>query len=88
MLPSDIARQFVQFAGHPYAQAPALVGEPPSEEAVKQILTLPRPAANVEFSNYKPSTIRRRIHRRMALRGLERVEDYAQQLKTDPVEVH
>src|SRR5262249_30676598 len=40
------------------------------------------------FTHYKRTTIRRRIQRRMALRGLEGVDDYLAVLKEDPAELH
>ena len=41
----------------------------------------------LDFSGYKTGTLRRRIHRRMSLRHLERMSAYVDLLRTDPAEV-
>jgi two-component system, chemotaxis family, CheB/CheR fusion protein len=45
-----------------------------------------RDGTAVDFSHYKRTTIRRRIFRRMALRGIEDFEEYLRFLKTEPLE--
>ena len=42
---------------------------------------------NVDFREYKPSTLHRRIERRMAALGLERIADYVDQLRADKTEI-
>ncbi len=86
--PRDIARQLARLVGHPYTRA----AYPPPEAAepgdpVGQILALLRTSTNVDFGHYKRPTVLRRIQRRMALRGLENLHDYARQLHNDPGEV-
>ncbi|MBI5446656.1 MAG: chemotaxis protein CheB, partial [Deltaproteobacteria bacterium] len=39
-----------------------------------------------DFSSYKPSTLIRRIHRRMAIHGLRDAAEYARRLRDDPAE--
>src|SRR5262249_45579850 len=41
----------------------------------------------VDFANYRDTTIKRRIMRRMALHTQQSLNEYAQRLKTDPAEV-
>jgi two-component system CheB/CheR fusion protein len=43
-------------------------------------------ASGIDFSEYKPSTVLRRIERRMAIFGLENVEEYARRLELDASE--
>ncbi len=45
--------------------------EPVEDAELAKILRLVRSATGVDFTNYKPSTLPRRIKRRMALRGFE-----------------
>ncbi len=77
--PGEIARQLVTTARHSSgaleAQKPI---EPPdgAEVQLAKIFRLLRSATGVDFTHYKYSTIKRRIRRRMALRGFERLEDY------------
>jgi len=39
-----------------------------------------------DFSNYKPATIRRRVERRLGVRGLTGLSDYAQLMRDNPDE--
>jgi two-component system CheB/CheR fusion protein len=55
-------------------------------EALERIHAALRVASNVDFSEYKPSTVLRRIERRMAAFGIERVDEYAHRLELDPGE--
>jgi two-component system CheB/CheR fusion protein len=86
--PREIARQLLRLASHPYAVHP----EPPAPphegmEFIDQIINFMRGHTNVDFSHYKRTTILRRIRRRMALRGLEQLDDYLHALQEEPVEV-
>jgi two-component system CheB/CheR fusion protein len=58
---------------------------PPKE--LQRILLLLRNSIGVDFSQYKPATVQRRIQRRMALLRMEKLEDYAQFLRTNEAEV-
>jgi two-component system CheB/CheR fusion protein len=60
---------------------------PDEEEALRKILSLVRSATTVDFSGYKPTTIRRRILRRMALIRAGGLSDFAQILARNPGEV-
>jgi two-component system CheB/CheR fusion protein len=60
---------------------------PPAGDPMQQILGLLRAQTGRDFSLYKPSTIGRRIERRMASRGLATLEAYAEHLSTDPNEI-
>ena len=77
--PSDIARELERIARHPYSReaAPAAAEVAlPDQEAFDEIIGLLRARMSVDFTHYKQSTVKRRILRRMALRGLESVGDY------------
>ena len=90
MRPRDIARELERIAQHPYARQEDLA--PPSPPAVGQdpiveIIDLLRSRMAVDFTHYKPTTIRRRILRRMALANLQTLEDYFALLRADAAEV-
>jgi two-component system CheB/CheR fusion protein len=87
--PSDIARELERIARHPYAREPVPVVEPaPSEEgALTDIISLLRARLGVDFAHYKQTTIKRRILRRMALRGTEHPSEYFRFLQEDPTEL-
>jgi two-component system CheB/CheR fusion protein len=52
-----------------------------------QVFSLLQAAHDIDFTNYKPSTVERRIRRRMALHKVEDLRDYAKVLREDPAEV-
>src|SRR5690606_27410382 len=55
-------------------------------ETVQEILNLLKRHSKVDFSRYKPSTIYRRLQRRMKANHLESLEQYAELLKHDDAE--
>jgi two-component system CheB/CheR fusion protein len=87
--PRDIARELERIVQHPYAREPVPVAEPaPTEEgALADIIALLRTRMGIDFAHYKQTTIKRRILRRMALRGLENASEYFRFLQEDPGEL-
>ncbi|HSK76429.1 MAG TPA: chemotaxis protein CheB [Thermoanaerobaculia bacterium] len=87
--PAEIAREIGRIARHPYgspaspARRKAAEGEPHLEE----ILAILCDVKGVDFSQYKASSLNRRIHRRMILHKLSGVEEYARFLRKNPGEV-
>jgi two-component system CheB/CheR fusion protein len=89
--PSGIARELQRISKHVHV----LVAEetaPPSQsarqdEALNKIFTILRNFSRVDFSYYKPGTIRRRITRRMFLRKVEKLDQYVQLLQKNHGEV-
>jgi two-component system CheB/CheR fusion protein len=80
--PGGIARQLVAIARDskvPIETREAI--EPPADAELAKILRLVRNATGVDFSYYRHNTLRRRIKRRMALRGFEELEDYRRDLE-------
>jgi two-component system, chemotaxis family, CheB/CheR fusion protein len=72
------------------ASAPALRAAAPTEleePEYVQILAAMRKASGVDFASYKPSTIQRRLQRRIFLRGLSDLAGYLGLLKADPDEI-
>ncbi|HEY9697568.1 MAG TPA: chemotaxis protein CheB [Trichocoleus sp.] len=90
--PGEIAKKIAEISTHAYIVAPvdALSESEASivpEKAMSTIFGLLRSATGVDFTHYKPTTIKRRIHRRMMLQKLEQVEEYASHLQSNPAEV-
>jgi two-component system CheB/CheR fusion protein len=54
---------------------------PPEQSELAKIFRLVRSATGVDFTHYKRSTLARRLKRRMALRGFEKLEDYSRELE-------
>jgi two-component system, chemotaxis family, CheB/CheR fusion protein len=89
--PEEIARELVRIACHScfnHVTRETAAGPPTeSREDLAPILRLLRGAGGVDFTHYKRTTIGRRIQRRMALRRIGRLEDYALRLQDDPAEL-
>jgi two-component system CheB/CheR fusion protein len=89
--PPQIATELLRIARHP-SQAQLEEVPPPvapgNEDVFLQILRLLSDTTGVGFVNYKHSTLRRRIERRMVLRRLETLAEYLQCLRDDPAERH
>lgn len=63
------------------------IPSPKSESALKKIFVLLRNKTAHDFSQYKPSTIERRIERRMAINLIPDFDDYVKLLMRTPDEV-
>jgi two-component system CheB/CheR fusion protein len=91
LTPEEIARELARIGRHPYLAPSKPAGVPQSRdedgEPFGKILRLLRSAFGVDFSQYRKTTIRRRIMRRMVLHPLETLADYARQLESDRPEL-
>jgi two-component system CheB/CheR fusion protein len=85
---AQMAAQLIRYAAQvqrrPYLSP---VAEDMNEAALKKIFLLLRTQTGHDFSNYKPSTITRRIERRMAVNQVESIEGYVKYLQQTPTEV-
>jgi two-component system CheB/CheR fusion protein len=85
LAPAFIAKEIARIRHHPYiadrlnSDAPQ-VGDDSDMEAIFRLL---RRVTTVDFSGYKAPTIGRRIQRRMALKKIETLKDYANVLHRD-----
>jgi two-component system, chemotaxis family, CheB/CheR fusion protein len=90
--PEEIAHELARIREHPYVAGASLgviEGEDKSTETfMAQIFRLLRRATRVDFSEYKPPTIGRRIQRRMVLHKIEKLPDYVALLHRDRNEVN
>ncbi|MEG4494663.1 chemotaxis protein CheB [Microcoleus sp. D3_18_C4] len=93
LTPEKIAQKIAEIGRHPYIAAQPATESTTSEDAIENkdaiaiIYSLLRAATGVDFTNYKQTTLKRRIHRRMLLYKLERIENYAEYLQNTPAEV-
>ncbi len=89
--PEQMAAELAQIAKHPYIRpAPEPRAEGGRLEATdyQRILAVVRATAGVDFSQYRQTTVRRRIARRMALRKVASLRRYYELLRKDAGEVH
>src|SRR5882724_9424289 len=89
--PDEIARELARIRDHPYL-APSSSSRtaelaPDGDPQLKNVLHLLRTANGVDFSDYKPATVKRRILRRMALHKIGELKEYVQFLRDHPSEV-
>ena len=86
--PEEMPKQLIEFAHRAYATPVKAEGttEPPELDEVEKILILLRGQTGHDFSYYKPTTIVRRIKRRMAVNQLERMDDYLRFVREKPKE--
>ena len=82
-MPAQIIRYVTQAFGHP----PGPGSVPKAGNALKKIFTLLREQTSHDFSQYKPSTINRRIERRMAIQQVKVLDSYVKYLQQTPTEV-
>jgi two-component system CheB/CheR fusion protein len=88
--PALIAKELARIAGHPYLRQAHLAEEPEAQAHESQfdaVFRWVRRSTGVDFSQYKPSTLRRRILRRMVLNKMETVGSYLKRLESDASEV-
>jgi two-component system CheB/CheR fusion protein len=87
LAPGEIAKRLMEIARHPYITARAAAPRSADAVALDVAFQLLLRVSGVDFAQYKIGTIRRRIVRRMALRGVTKLPDYITVLQRDPVEV-
>ncbi|MEY3868679.1 MAG: hypothetical protein RLZZ338_2570 [Cyanobacteriota bacterium] len=89
--PQKIAEELAKLSHNPflgnYLAVETLEESPPPNDSIWRILALLQSATGVDFRDYKPTTINRRIQRRMLLYKLEELGDYAEYLQENPAEV-
>jgi two-component system CheB/CheR fusion protein len=89
--PEGIAKELVRMSQHPYVLGASMLLEQDGTSRagqLSQLFSLLRRATRVDFSEYKPPTIGRRVARRMALQKLESLADYVGVLKRDKQELN
>ena len=79
--PAEIAARLIEHTED------ALVDEKPDQDSLVRVFALLRRASGIDFSSYKPSTLRRRIQRRAAMGHHPSVEAYIDSLANNAVEL-
>jgi two-component system CheB/CheR fusion protein len=87
----EIAKELMRLAQDPYLQMPpqeeGLEDGPKGEGELRKVHQTLRTVTGVDFTHYKPSTIRRRIRRRMTLLKVATLKRYTQLLTENRSEV-
>ena len=87
--PAEMAAGLIRYAAHAFGSLPRVgaVSARRTENALQKIFVLLRAQTSHDFSLYKPSTIQRRIERRMAVHQFASIDDYEKFLRQSPAEV-
>lgn len=86
--PEKMPRQLLSFTKHPYVakaeRSETLLGD---EDGLTRIFAILRERCKVDFTYYKPSTVSRRIERRMSVNQIDDIREYVAYLQNYPGEV-
>jgi two-component system, chemotaxis family, CheB/CheR fusion protein len=87
--PAEMPAQLIAYVAHAFGKPPhsATTPLPKAENALRKVFILLRAQTGHDFSQYKPSTINRRIERRMAVHQIEAIDGYVKYLHETPTEV-
>lgn len=87
--PAEMPAQLIAYATQVFSKSPRAfkVAAPKTENAFKKIFLLLKTQEGHDFSQYKPTTIHRRIERRMAVQQIENMDGYFKYLQQSPDEV-
>jgi two-component system CheB/CheR fusion protein len=87
--PAEMPAQLMSYAAHAFGKLlrSGLPATPKTEGSLKKIFVLLRAQTGHDFSQYKPSTIYRRIDRRMAVQQVDTIDSYVRYLQQTPPEV-
>jgi two-component system CheB/CheR fusion protein len=82
-------KTLISYVKHPFLESPGKinVSETSIQHQLQKVFALIRSATGHDFSQYKQTTIRRRIERRMAVHQIDKLTDYIMYLQKDPVEI-
>ncbi len=84
-----IPEYLIKYVRHPYIEKPEGIETAKQQFSsyVQKILALIRTRTGHDFANYKQTTIRRRIERRMAIHQIDSIEKYDTYLHRTPAEI-
>ncbi|PIU20480.1 MAG: chemotaxis protein CheR, partial [Elusimicrobia bacterium CG08_land_8_20_14_0_20_59_10] len=86
--PTEMAAQIIAYVARAFGRPPQPgAGNAASDSALNKLFVVLRAQTGHDFSYYKPSTINRRIERRMAVQQIETMDGYVKFLQHTPAEV-
>ncbi|MEZ2329699.1 PAS domain S-box protein [Mesorhizobium sp. RCC_202] len=90
LAPEQMPEIVVAYTRHDYVAVPAEAAPTAlggGEAKIEQVRELLRARTGYDFGNYKRSTQRRRIHRRLGLRNIQTLSEYLTELRANPEEI-
>ncbi|MFP4521423.1 MAG: chemotaxis protein CheB [Fibrobacterota bacterium] len=86
--PPEMPEHLIAFSKHPYVRkADSPDKKEKEDDELTKIFSLLRKRAKIDFTFYKPSTILRRIERRMGINQIHEIKEYVNYLENYPGEV-
>ena len=87
--PAEMPTQLIAYVAHAFGKLDKAPSLPLAhlENAMRKVYILLRAQTSHDFSQYKPSTIHRRIERRMAVHQIDVLDSYVRYLQQTPSEV-
>jgi two-component system CheB/CheR fusion protein len=87
--PAEMPAQLIAYADHAYGKGPrpVYISTDKTDNKLKKVFVLLRSQTGHDFSQYKPSTINRRIERRLSVNQIDDVDGYVKFLQQTPAEV-
>ncbi len=86
--PAEMPAQLIAYVNYAFGKLPRPEAAAPQRaNTLKKIFVLLRAQTGHDFSHYKPSTIQRRIERRMAVHQIANIDGYLKFIQTAPEEV-
>jgi two-component system CheB/CheR fusion protein len=87
LAPRDLARELVRVAQHSHVVSGGLPAVRLPQKDLSELFQLLHTVHDLDFNHYKPTTIERRIRRRMALHKIDALADYVVLARTLPQEL-
>ena len=84
-----MSEALILYLKHPLLKSPSktIVSETDTQKQLQKVFALIRSATGHDFSQYKQSTIRRRIERRLAVHQIDKLSDYIFYMQKDSTEI-
>ncbi|HRG73861.1 MAG TPA: CheR family methyltransferase [Leptospiraceae bacterium] len=79
--------ELIQYVEHSFGKLPKMISSADTKELFDKIFALLKVQTSHDFSEYKPTTINRRIERRIAVHHIDSMENYFKYLQKTPLEV-
>ena len=86
LAPARLAAELARIGRHPYLLEVAPARPTDEEGGLQQVFATLRRRTGVDFSQYKRSTVLRRLNRRMVVHQLEEMDAYVALLEAEPAE--
>ena len=86
--PEDMGAQLLEFIRHPYVASDQATAISESASGLTRLFAILREHTKLDFTYYKPSTITRRIDRRMVVNNIDDLEEYVTFVAKDKDEIN